>query len=165
MNGWAPGPAWTGGKSRPLRDSIPDRPSRSQSLYRLSYRAHHQEIFLDLKCLSHLFLSFKLLPSRNVQALTKSLSLPGRSLSDSSTAVSEAGNTTKPAAKKRAPVASCGMPASNHLEAFETSSPCVREETFSVLNRSIVRLHIFRKTGIVQEKKNITRKPGISERV
>ena len=35
--GWAPGPAWTGGKSRPHRDSIPDRPARSQSLYRLSY--------------------------------------------------------------------------------------------------------------------------------
>jgi len=38
--GWAPGPVWTGGKSRPHRDSIPNRPARSQSLYRLSYRAH-----------------------------------------------------------------------------------------------------------------------------
>jgi len=38
--GWAPGPVWTGGKSRPHRDSIQDRPARSQSLYRLSYRAH-----------------------------------------------------------------------------------------------------------------------------
>jgi len=38
--GWAPGPVWTGGKSRPHRDSIPDRPARSQSLYRLSYAAH-----------------------------------------------------------------------------------------------------------------------------
>jgi len=27
--GWAPGPVWTGGKSRPQRDSIPDRPTRS----------------------------------------------------------------------------------------------------------------------------------------
>ena len=36
----SPGPVWTGGKSRPHRDSIPDRPARSQSLYRLSYRAH-----------------------------------------------------------------------------------------------------------------------------
>jgi len=36
--GWAPGPVWTGGKSRPNRNSIPDRPARSQSLYRLSYR-------------------------------------------------------------------------------------------------------------------------------
>ena len=38
--GWVPGPVWTGGKSRPHWDSIPDRPARSQSLYRLSYRAH-----------------------------------------------------------------------------------------------------------------------------
>ena len=38
--GWGPGPVWTGGISRPCRDSIPDRPARSQSLYRLSYRAH-----------------------------------------------------------------------------------------------------------------------------
>ena len=38
--GWAPGPVWTGGKSRVHRESIPDRPARSQSLYRLSYRAH-----------------------------------------------------------------------------------------------------------------------------
>jgi hypothetical protein len=40
--GWAPGPVWTGGKSRPQRDSIPDRPARSQSLYRLSYPAQKQ---------------------------------------------------------------------------------------------------------------------------
>jgi len=26
---WAPGPVWTGGKSRPHRDSIPDRPEHS----------------------------------------------------------------------------------------------------------------------------------------
>ena len=38
--GWASGPVWTGGKSRPHRDSIPDRPAHSQSLYRLSYPAH-----------------------------------------------------------------------------------------------------------------------------
>ena len=38
--GWAPGPVWTGGKSRPHRDSIPDLPARSKSLYRLSYPAH-----------------------------------------------------------------------------------------------------------------------------
>ena len=35
--GWAPGPVWTGGKSSPHRNSIVDRPVRSQSLYRLSY--------------------------------------------------------------------------------------------------------------------------------
>ena len=39
--GWAPGPVWTAGKSRPHRDSIPDRQSRSQSPYRLSYPAQH----------------------------------------------------------------------------------------------------------------------------
>jgi len=37
--GWAPEPVWTGGESRSHRDSIPDRPARSQSLYRLSYVA------------------------------------------------------------------------------------------------------------------------------
>ena len=48
--GWAPGPVWTDGKYRPRRDSIPDRPARRQSLYRLSYPAHkrneYQEYFL-----------------------------------------------------------------------------------------------------------------------
>jgi len=33
--GWAPGPVWTGGKSRLHRDSITDRPALIQ--YRLSY--------------------------------------------------------------------------------------------------------------------------------
>ena len=37
---WATGLVWTGGKSRPHRDSIPDRPARSQSLYRLGYTTH-----------------------------------------------------------------------------------------------------------------------------
>ena len=31
--GWGPGPVWTGRNSRLQRDSIPDRPARSQSLY------------------------------------------------------------------------------------------------------------------------------------
>jgi hypothetical protein len=35
--GWAPGPVWTGGKSRPHRNSIPDLPDRSRPPYRLSY--------------------------------------------------------------------------------------------------------------------------------
>ena len=39
--GWASGPVWTGGKSRPHRESIPDRPGRSQSLYWLSYPTHY----------------------------------------------------------------------------------------------------------------------------
>jgi len=38
--GWAPGPVWTGGKSRPHRDSMPDRPARSLSLYQLNYPTH-----------------------------------------------------------------------------------------------------------------------------
>ena len=38
--GWAPGPVWTGGKSHPHRDLIPDRPACSQSVHRLSYPAH-----------------------------------------------------------------------------------------------------------------------------
>ena len=37
--GWTPGPVWTGGKSRPHWDSIPDCPARSQLLYQLSYPA------------------------------------------------------------------------------------------------------------------------------
>jgi len=37
--GWAPGPVWTGGNSRPHRDSIPDPSARRQSLYLLSYPA------------------------------------------------------------------------------------------------------------------------------
>jgi len=37
VGGWGPGPIWTGRTSRPHRDSIPDRPARSQSLYWLSY--------------------------------------------------------------------------------------------------------------------------------
>ena len=47
--GWAPEPLWTGGKSRPHRDSIPDRPARSQSLYRLSYPAHIQLLKQSIK--------------------------------------------------------------------------------------------------------------------
>ena len=46
---WAPGPVWTGGKSRLHQDSIPDRPGRSQSLYRLSYPVHthtHTHIYI-----------------------------------------------------------------------------------------------------------------------
>jgi hypothetical protein len=41
--GWAPGLVWTGGKSRPTGNRSPDRPARSQSLYRLSYLAHSLE--------------------------------------------------------------------------------------------------------------------------
>ena len=47
--GWVPGPVWTGGISRPHRDSILDLPARSQSLYRLSYRAHKQYVYIKRK--------------------------------------------------------------------------------------------------------------------
>jgi len=43
--GCAAGPVWMGGNLRPHRDSIPDRPARSQSLYQLSYPAHIVIIF------------------------------------------------------------------------------------------------------------------------
>jgi len=37
--GWAPGPVWTGAKNfAPTGIRSPDRPARSESLYRLSYR-------------------------------------------------------------------------------------------------------------------------------
>jgi len=40
--GWAPGPVWTGAENLAPQTGIrsPARPARSQSLYRLSYRAH-----------------------------------------------------------------------------------------------------------------------------
>jgi len=48
--GWAPGLVWTGGKSRTHRDSIPDHPAHSQSLYRVSYRAHYNFICNIIIC-------------------------------------------------------------------------------------------------------------------
>jgi hypothetical protein len=40
--GWAPGPVWTGAEHfAPTGIQSPDRPARSQSLYRLSYPAHN----------------------------------------------------------------------------------------------------------------------------
>ena len=39
--GWAPGPVWMGAEIRaPTGIRFPDRPARSQLLYRLSYPAH-----------------------------------------------------------------------------------------------------------------------------
>ena len=43
--GLAPRPVWTGRKARLHRDSMPDRPARSQSLYRLSYPVHSAHIY------------------------------------------------------------------------------------------------------------------------
>ena len=40
---WAPGPVWTGAENlAPIGIRPPDRPARSQSLYRLSYQAHKE---------------------------------------------------------------------------------------------------------------------------
>jgi len=50
--GWAPGPAWKGGNLVSTGDSIPDRPARSQLLYRLSYPAHTHTIY-NIKRKSH----------------------------------------------------------------------------------------------------------------
>ena len=42
--GWAPGPVWTGAENlAPTRIRSPDRPARSQSLYRLRYPVHRLE--------------------------------------------------------------------------------------------------------------------------
>jgi len=39
--GWVPGPVWTGAENlAPTGIRSPDRPARSQSLYRLRYSAH-----------------------------------------------------------------------------------------------------------------------------
>ena len=46
--GWAPGTVWTVRKSRLQRDSIPDHPACSQSLYRLRYLAYHY-VLADIK--------------------------------------------------------------------------------------------------------------------
>ena len=51
--GWASAPVWTGGKSCPHRDSIPDRPARSQSLYRLSYPTHGYVTVISLNVEIH----------------------------------------------------------------------------------------------------------------
>ena len=46
--GLAAGPVWTGGKTLPHRNSIPGPSSPSQSLYRLSYRAHRRKEYENI---------------------------------------------------------------------------------------------------------------------
>ena len=46
------------GKSHPHRDSIPDLPACSQSLYRLSYRAHNLTIIENEYCIIYYILVF-----------------------------------------------------------------------------------------------------------
>ena len=49
--GWAPGPVWTGVENLvPTGIRSPDRPARSQSLYRLSYPTHNQILIKTKKC-------------------------------------------------------------------------------------------------------------------
>ena len=43
-DGLAPRPAWTGGKSRTYRDSVPDRPARSQSFIIIIIRYKTKEL-------------------------------------------------------------------------------------------------------------------------
>ena len=49
--GWAPGPVWTGAENLapPTGIQTPDRPTRSQSLYRLCYPAHNITSTSNLK--------------------------------------------------------------------------------------------------------------------
>ena len=52
-NGWAPGLVWTGAENlAPTRIRSPDRPARSQSLYRLCYPAHKPSVHASI--LSHM---------------------------------------------------------------------------------------------------------------
>ena len=45
--GWAPGPVWTGEENlTPIGIRSPDRPARSQSLYRLSYPDLHSLVYV-----------------------------------------------------------------------------------------------------------------------
>jgi len=42
--GWAPGPVWTGGKSRPHRNSIPDHPALSQYYKNIGLLKHGLQV-------------------------------------------------------------------------------------------------------------------------
>ena len=69
--GWTPGPVWTGAENLvPTGIRSPDRPARSQSLYRLRYPAHRVTIvlrkilttqvildYLNMRVQSHLLLA------------------------------------------------------------------------------------------------------------
>jgi len=60
--GWAPGPVWTGTENlAPTGIRSPDRPARSQSLYRLSYPAHgwgRVEIYIFPSVIFYVWLTF-----------------------------------------------------------------------------------------------------------
>ena len=45
--GWAPGSVWTGAENlTPIGIRSPDRPVRSESLYRLGYPGRHRHVFI-----------------------------------------------------------------------------------------------------------------------
>ena len=46
--GWATGPVWMARKPRPHRDSFPESPAHSQSLYQLSYLPHNSVLLIYL---------------------------------------------------------------------------------------------------------------------
>ena len=82
--GWASGPVWTGGKSRPHWDSISECPARSQSLYRLNCRAY-VKLYIFSKwsdiCLQHSTTSafgYVFMFARNVYAIL--FTLPGNTV-------------------------------------------------------------------------------------
>ena len=57
--GWAPGPAWTGAENLAHTGiRSPDRPARSQSLYRLSYRAQICKIVTKMKICAYVSSNF-----------------------------------------------------------------------------------------------------------
>jgi len=56
--GWAPGPVWTGGKSRPHWDSIPERPARSS----VTIPTELPNLLIDLEWAFYIHYIFKLNP-------------------------------------------------------------------------------------------------------
>jgi hypothetical protein len=53
--GWAPGPVWRSAENlAPTGIRSPDRPARSESLYRLSYRAHKRIVMKAKECRMYL---------------------------------------------------------------------------------------------------------------
>jgi len=69
--GWAPGPVWTGRKSRPHWDSIKDRPTRSQSLHRLNYPDHNY--IKVILCCSWQERSYNQLTIQNMHSVIRNL--------------------------------------------------------------------------------------------
>ena len=62
--GWAPGPVWTGAENlAPTGIQSPDRPARSQSLYRLRYPGHLLVYFIGKHLLTLSFPFFSLVSS------------------------------------------------------------------------------------------------------